>query len=42
MAALAAAVAEDPGARLPGAGRVAADPVEVAPEVWDLMGELAG
>jgi (2R)-3-sulfolactate dehydrogenase (NADP+) len=39
---LAAAIAEDDGARMPGQGRVIADPVAVDPAAWDLAQRLAG
>lgn len=42
FAKVAAAVAEDPGARMPGQGRVLADPIEVDPEAWGLARRLAG
>ncbi len=42
FAKVAAAVAEDPGARMPGQGRVLADPIEVDPEAWALAQRLAG
>ena len=41
FAKVAAAVAEDPGARMPGQGRVMADPIEVDPEAWALAQCLA-
>ena len=42
LAGLADAVAADPGARMPGQGKAAQDPVEVADDVWNLMTRLAG
>lgn len=36
------AVAEDPGARMPGQGKVWTDPVPVPDVLWDQMAELAG
>ena len=42
LAGLADAVATDPGARMPGQGKEAQDPVEVADDVWNLMTRLAG
>lgn len=42
FAKVAAAVAEEPGARMPGQGRVLADPIEVDLEAWALAGRLAG
>jgi (2R)-3-sulfolactate dehydrogenase (NADP+) len=42
FAKVAAAVAEDPGARMPGQGRVPADPIEVDPEAWALAQRMAG
>ncbi|MGR3491067.1 MAG: Ldh family oxidoreductase, partial [Shimia sp.] len=42
MAALAAAVSADPGARVPGAGRAWADTADVPAALWALVQELAG
>jgi len=41
LAALAENVALDPGARMPGQGRTPAASVEVAPEIWSRIEELA-
>ena len=41
LAKVAAAVAEDDGARMPGQGRRLADPVELDPVAWDLALRLA-
>ncbi len=35
-------VAKDEGARIPGQGKQEQDPVDLAPEVWDLTLSLAG
>jgi len=40
LAGLAGAVAADPGTRMPGAGRRAADPVEVDDTLWNLAADL--
>ncbi|MEL6549185.1 MAG: Ldh family oxidoreductase [Pseudomonadota bacterium] len=42
LAALEAALAEDPGARLPGAGRSPAEAAEVPDALWELTLKLAG
>ncbi|MEL7298998.1 MAG: Ldh family oxidoreductase [Pseudomonadota bacterium] len=42
LAALEAALAEDPGARLPGAGRAPAEAAEVPDALWELTLKLAG
>ena len=42
MARVAAAIAEDEGARMPGQGRVLADPVTVDPKAWAQAQALAG
>ncbi len=41
MTALAEHVAQDPGARMPGQGKVAMDPVDVSEDTWRLISELA-
>ena len=42
LAALAGAVAQDPGARMPGQGRRPADPVAVPDALWSTLSALAG